>query len=230
MTRNLRKEIHTKSSFRNEFCKDPTKENEKLYKKQRNKCVALRRKCIKEYFHNISNNNIVTNKTSWNFIRPFLVNKGLLNGSEIMLRKEKKIITDTKEIVQVLNDHNINIAERSCRGKPTSVAKQSHLTDDIKIVDHIVCHYEDRPSIRHIKKNVKTPKNSTCSLLTISEQEVKKILKELSTEKSAGVDIMPPKLVKLAANYLAGPLSQSIDNITKKGCFPKMQRLPQLLS
>ena len=47
MTRNLRKEIHTKSSFRNEFCKDPTKENEKLYKKQRNKCVALRRICIK---------------------------------------------------------------------------------------------------------------------------------------------------------------------------------------
>ena len=46
MTRNLRKEIHTKSSFRNEFCKNPTKENEKLYKKQRNKCVALRRKCI----------------------------------------------------------------------------------------------------------------------------------------------------------------------------------------
>ena len=89
MTRNLRKEIHTKSSFRNEFCKDPTKENEKLYKKQRNKCVALRRKCIKEYFHNISNNNIVTSKNFWNFIRPFLVNKGLLN-SEITPKKIKE--------------------------------------------------------------------------------------------------------------------------------------------
>ena len=42
--------------------------------------------------------------------------------------------------------------------------------------------------------------SSTCSLLTISEQEVKKILKELSTENSAGVDMIPPKLVKLAAN------------------------------
>ena len=89
MTRNLRKEIHTKSSFRNEFCKDPTKENEKLYKKQRNKCVALRSKCMKEYFHNISNNNIVTSKNFWNFIRPFLVNKGLLN-SEITLKKIKE--------------------------------------------------------------------------------------------------------------------------------------------
>ena len=59
-----------------------------------------------------------------------------------MLRKEKKIITDTKEIVQVLNHHYINIVERSCGEKPTSVAKQSYLTDDIKIVDHIVCHDE----------------------------------------------------------------------------------------
>ena len=55
-----------------------------------------------------------TKKFFSNFIRPFLVNKGSLNSSEIMLRKGKKIITDTKEIVQVLNGHYINIAERSC--------------------------------------------------------------------------------------------------------------------
>ena len=48
-------------------------------------------------------------------------------------------------------------------------------------------------------------------MLTISEQEVKNILKELSTKKSAGVDMIHPKLVKLAANYLARPLSQSIN-------------------
>ena len=68
--------------------------------------------------------------------------------------------------------------------------------------------------------NLKSPQNSTCSLLTISEQEVKKVLKELSTEKLTGVDVMPPKLAKLAANYLAGPLLQSISNVIKKVLFP----------
>ena len=87
MTRNLREKIYTRSRFRNKFCKNRTKENEKLFKKQRNKCVALRRKCIKEYLHNISDNNIVTNKNFGNFIRPFLLNKGSLNSCEIMLRK-----------------------------------------------------------------------------------------------------------------------------------------------
>ena len=86
-----------------------------------------------------------------------------------------------------------------------------------------------------MKKNVNPPppplkkKNSACSLLTISEQEVKKIPRELNTEKLTVVDMMPPKLVKLVANYLARPLSQSINNSIKKGCFPKMQQLPQLL-
>ena len=36
--------------------------------------------------------------------------------------------------------------------KPTSAAKQSYLTDDIKIVDHIIRHYEDPPSVRHKKE------------------------------------------------------------------------------
>ena len=62
-------------------------------------------------------------------------------------------------------------------------------------------------------------------MLTISEQEVKNILQEVSAEKSAGVDTIPPKLVKLAANYLAGPPLQSVDNSVKKKM--KMQRLPQ---
>ena len=45
-----------------------------------NKHVALRRKCINEYFHNITDNNIVTNKTFSNFMRTALVNKDLLNS------------------------------------------------------------------------------------------------------------------------------------------------------
>ena len=44
----------------------------------------------------------------------------------------------------------MNIVERSCRGKPTSVTKHSLLTDDIKTVDHLVFHYKDHPSVRHI--------------------------------------------------------------------------------
>ena len=42
MTKEFRKTIYNRSRLRNRFCKIPTEENEKLYKKQRNKCVPIR--------------------------------------------------------------------------------------------------------------------------------------------------------------------------------------------
>lgn len=81
------------------------------------------------------------------------------------------------------------------RRKPTGVAKQSYLTDDLKIVDHIICDYEDYPSVKHISTK--------------------------STEKSTGVNLIPSRLVKLAASYLVGPLSQSVNNSIRKRLFPE---------
>ena len=42
MTRNLRKEIYTRSRFRNKFCKNPTKENEKLCKNKETNVLSLK--------------------------------------------------------------------------------------------------------------------------------------------------------------------------------------------
>ena len=87
-----------------------------------------------------------------------------------MLRKENKVITNTNEILQVVNVRDINLVERSFWNKPTSIAKQSYLTDEIKTVGYIIRHYEDHPSIIKIKKNVKSPQNSPCSLLAIKSK------------------------------------------------------------
>ena len=38
-----------------------------------------------------------------------------------MLRDEEKMITDEKKLVQLFNDHYINIVERSCGFKPEKV-------------------------------------------------------------------------------------------------------------
>ena len=68
------------------------------------------------------------------------------------------------------------------------------------------------PSPRPLQKK---SKYSTTSLLPISQQGVEKIRKKLSTEKPAGFDMTPPKLIYIAANYMTGALSQSINNIKK---------------
>ena len=42
-----------------------------LTKKQRNKCVSLRRQCKKQHLTKITENGITTNEELWNFIKTF---------------------------------------------------------------------------------------------------------------------------------------------------------------
>ena len=121
VSKELGKAIYTKSRFRNGFLKNLDKINSKLYKQQRSKCVSIRRKSIKHYFSDITSNGIITNKNFWKAIKPFLTNKGCLENSDIMLRDEEKIVTDDKNLVQLFNDHCINIVEPSCGFKPEKV-------------------------------------------------------------------------------------------------------------
>ena len=66
MDKELRKAIYTRSRLRNRYFKNPTKNNETFYKKQRNKCVSLREKSITHYFSKITSRGIMTN----NFGKP----------------------------------------------------------------------------------------------------------------------------------------------------------------
>ena len=97
LSKQMRKAIYTRSRFRNKFCKNPSEENERKYKRQRNLFVSLRRKAIKQYFSNITCKGIVTNKELWETIKTFLTNKGCLENRDIMLIIDDEMVTfDTK--------------------------------------------------------------------------------------------------------------------------------------
>ena len=78
ISKEMRKAIYARSRLRNKFSKNPSEENERKYKRQRNLCVCLRHKAIKQYFFDVTSKGIVTNKEFWKTIRPFLTNKGCL--------------------------------------------------------------------------------------------------------------------------------------------------------
>ena len=78
MNREFQKEIYVRSRLRNKYWVEPSAENKAAYKKQRNKCVKIRRKSIKRHIDKISEKGIETNKSFWNFIKPFMTNKGMI--------------------------------------------------------------------------------------------------------------------------------------------------------
>ena len=105
ITKDLRKAIYIRSKLRNKFIKNPTEVNEKLYKRQRNKCVLIRKKLIKQYFSNITSKGVVTNREFWKTMKPFLTNKGCLDNCDIMLRGDNKMITGAKCLAKLFNEH-----------------------------------------------------------------------------------------------------------------------------
>ena len=114
MNREFQKEIYVRSRLRNKYWVEPSAENKAAYKKQRNKCVKIRRKSIKRYIDKISEKGIETNKSFWNFMKPFMTNKGMIANKDITLIDGKNVITDEYELSRIFNKHYINIVEKSC--------------------------------------------------------------------------------------------------------------------
>ena len=149
----LRKAINTRSRLRNKFCKSPSKENKTLYKKQRNKCLSLRRKSIKKYPNDITKYGIATNKYFWNLIKPFLTNKGHLNYQDIMILDVKKIIANETELAEVFNNHYINIVEKSSGKKPRNVTHDNNIENKRIAIQVIKKYFENHRSIKQIQEN-----------------------------------------------------------------------------
>ena len=104
------------------MCHNPIPENINAYKKQRNNRVSLRRQCIKQHLAKITEKGMTTDKEFWNFIKPFLTNKGFSKNDDITLKSKKEIITDEKKLADLFNNHYIHIVEITSGIKPETIS------------------------------------------------------------------------------------------------------------
>ena len=74
-TKEISKEIMTRSRLRNKYVKTEMKKNRAIYVKQRNYCVSLLRKSKKKYYENFDGRNVMDNKLFWKTIKPSFSDK-----------------------------------------------------------------------------------------------------------------------------------------------------------
>ena len=210
MNPQLRKSMYTRARLKRRLNKRPSKQNEVAFKKQRNRCVTLRKKAIKNHFKRVTSNGLMSNKAFWDLVKPLLSNKGVLAGTDISLVKDDKIVTDDNDLCEISNDYCINIVENTSGKKPSSIANANSIDDDREIVRLILDKYKDDPSILAI---VQDPEHTfqSFSLNEIAARDVWLQLKMFDGIKSTGVDQIPPKLVSLASDDLAVPLTNAIN-------------------
>ena len=110
MTKNLYKEIMTRSRLRNKYLKHKTEENLLLYTQQRKKYVSLLRKTKTNYYGNLNEKGITDNKKFWKTIKPFLSDKSI-NSDKIHLNENGELINGKTKKAEVLNEFFSNIVK-----------------------------------------------------------------------------------------------------------------------
>ena len=147
-----------------------------------------------------------------------------------MLRDDEKMITDEKKLVQLFNDHYINIVEWSCGFKPENVEIDFGPCNENGVLSSILDKYRNHPSIVKVHEN----RNLQSSFIPIrscswgskgTPKEITTILKSLNSKKAPGIDKIPTKLVKLASDILAEPLSIAINNSIRTSTIPNNAKI-----
>ena len=221
MDKDLSKAIKDRSRIRNKYNKWKSRENYIAYQNIKKTCKFLTNRAKQNHFDNVlKNNNIMTNKDFWKLVRPALSEKNSDYESKIVLKENEEYISDEKQLVEIFNNHYINIVENSTGRPPTSISAPEHLSDENiqQTINKITEYYKDHPSIKMIKEH-----NKNIVPFKIPQAEIKdinRILKNIKTKKSAGPDLILPSLVKLSADIIDKPLTDIINNMIDKNVFP----------
>ena len=172
--------------------------------------MSLRKKSIKKYFKNIFNGGVVSNKVIWSMMKPFVTNEVYINGEETILEYANETITESSVLAEIFISHYINIVVKPSGKKPSHFVRDNNVSDTREALDLIVQPSLDYSNISRIKT---TSKNHISSITSsgnacgTNPEEIFELLSSLDIKKAVGFDMIPPKLVKIAASVMCQPLS-----------------------
>ena len=138
-----------------------------------------------------------------------------------MLIDNGKVIVEERDLAETFNDHHTNIVEKSSGQKRSNFVSDTHSLEDDVVINEIVQHYSNHPSILKIRENFDNSQTvEQFQFNSVTTSEIYKLLKNIDDKKATGTDKIPPKLVKISAEVLSQPLADAINNSISKGVFP----------
>ena len=220
VTKELRSAIMNRSRLRNKYNKWKSRENYIAYRQAKRLCDTLCENAKIQYFKNATSNGVMTNKDFWRVMKPALTNKGVISSDVIILEENGKLISDESELVEIFNNHYINIVESTTGSPPFSLGSPSDPNEDENTVREIITSYSNNPIILKIKEN-RLLNLDAFSLPFATKGEINKIMKKINPAKSCGPDKIPPKIVKISADVLDKTFVTIINDMITKKRFPE---------
>ena len=166
MTKELNKEIMTRSRFRNKFLRFRSEENKKACNEQRNQgnhCVKLVRNGKKSHYSNLDIKDVNYNKKFWKIVKPLFSEKVTANEN-ITLVDNTNIISSDIEIAEKLNAFFSNVLkELNIKMKEDLLCDVSNINDP---VERAIQKYKNHPGIKMIKETFDNDKTFSFYLVS----------------------------------------------------------------
>ena len=174
INKSLSKATMVRTRLRNIFNKKRSEENKINYNKQRNLWVTLLRENKREYYQNLSVENVCDNRKFWKVVKPLLSNK--IMSSE----KGTKISKNDKATAKVLN----NLFSTIIQNLKIPQYKEKDLIS-ASISDPVmrgIIKYRAHPSIISIKENCHSSRHF--NFLFVDKEDILKEIKKLKANKT----------------------------------------------
>ena len=189
MTRKIIQAINTRKRLHRKFTKNKTSENWEAYRKQRNFVTSLKRSSLKSYCINVSTNSEHPGEF-WKKFHCLLPSKDRGN-SHIQLIEDRRLITDSIDVGNLLNDYFIDAVPR-----PTHM---SNLQPE---------EFKTHSSVTAIEQKFKG--QMSFSFTPVWDSYIKRILFSIKINKATGAEGISPCLLKLAGpGILSFPFTSS---------------------
>ena len=208
VTKELRKAIMTRSRLKNKYNKWKSREFFLAFRQSKKECKRLTILSKSNHIKNATKNGIMTSKDFWKFMKPIMVNKGIIASNTIILEENGELVSNEEHIVEIFNNHYINIVENTVGKPPQSLGNPSMPENDRNTVRKILDTYKNHPIIQN---NLKASDLSFTLPLAL-KSEINHIAKNIDISKSTGNDSIPPKIVKMAADIIDEPLTKNFNH------------------
>ena len=181
MTKELSKVILRRTKLRNQFLKKRTLEAKLKYNKQRNLCVNMHRKAIRNHYENLVLNDINDNKKLWTTVKPLFCSK--VKSAENITQDENGELVKMKRKLQIF-------LMIFCKHSPKLGINTNMISfllqtfqSNYDPIENTVCQYENHPHAIAIKKHVKVT-NSSFSFQTVTKENIAKLITNLDIKKA----------------------------------------------
>ena len=206
MNKTLSQAFMHRSKLKNKYNKFPTKQNKISYSKQRNYCVSLLKKEKRKYYNNLNPKIFKDNKTFWQRVKPLFSDKQKGIQSDIIIVENGVTTSEKTKVAEKLNNFFVEAVDNL--GIEPYLIQNNNVS---KNTQDIIGKYENHPSIKMIKENIKD--DNKFSFQDTTPEDLHFQIQNLDTKKAMVENDIPTKILvqtnDIVSNYISNFFNQS---------------------